>query len=288
MRRSAVLVLAALLLLPTCGGDGPVVISDLDALTSYLVGVMEAESTLAQSAPANATASSVGAALEIARDQVAATESFAAAVAALEPPPEAEEDQQVLLDLAADQTDLYERMIAAVDDRNLAAITGLTREALGFMTRGADEAAGRQELVAAALAVHPERAMNQYLTAIAGLWVPLNADYQRLAADAQRSLLAGNVAGAAEPYEEMSVRFNAFLPQWEAVPAPPEAAGFHAAYREWAAEGIDLFDSLLPLLQEVDVASLQTTLPRMMAWAAGVNEILVMRNALTVEALMAP
>lgn len=288
MRRRAVFLLAALLLLPACGGDGPVVISDLAALTSYLVAVLEAESTLAQSAPAGAAASSVSQALEVARRQVEATEVFAAAVAALDPPPEAEEDQRVLLDLAADQTDLYERMIAAVDARDLAAITGLTREALGFMTRSADEAAGRQELVVAALAARPERPLNQYLTAIAGLWVPLNADYQRLAADAQRSLLAGNIAGAAEPYEEMSVRFNAFLPQWDAVPPPPEAAAFHAAYREWASEGIGIFDSLLPLLEEVEVARLQTALPSMLAWAAGVNDILVMRNTVTVEALLAP
>ena len=183
------------------------------------------------------------------------------------------------------------RLLLVEDDAMLGAAlrTGLRQDGHAVdWVRSADEAAGRQELVSAALAAHSDRPLNQYLTAIAGLWVPLNADYQRLAADAQRALLANNLAGAARPYRELSERLNSFLPDWEAVAPPAEAAEFHGRYYTWAAAGIGIFDSLLPVLEDANFSSLQSVFNDMMAWASGANEILLMRNEITVAALLAP
>jgi hypothetical protein len=206
----------------------------------------------------------------------------------LAPPPEAEDNQAALIGLAEDGIALSERLVEAVDSMDLQEISAIALDTLDLSIRGVDEVAERQTLIAAALAAHPERPLNQYLTAIGELWIPLTRDYHRLAGEAQRKLLTGDFSGAVGPYQELIDRFNRFLPEWDAVAPPVEAAEFHTWYREWAADGLDLVGLLLADLRDQDLTGLQGDLGQVTTWAVGWSEAIMLRNEITIAALEEP
>jgi hypothetical protein len=288
LMRRVCLLLLLVSLLASCGGDGaagPATVSDLPALTAYLIGVLEAESGLAAvTTPARAATATVQAA-DLAEQAVAAYADFAAAVTVLTPPPEAEGNQATLIRLAEDGTALSERLLEAIDSMDLPEITAIALDTLDLSIRSVDEVAERQALITAVLAAHPERPLSQYLTAVAGLWIPLTRDYHRLTSDAQRKLLAADFSGAVGPYQELIDRFNRFLPEWDAVVAPVEAAEFHTWYREWAGDGLDLIGFLLADLRDQDFTGLQGDLGQVATWANGWSEAILRRNAITIAAL---
>jgi len=289
--RRVCLSLLLVLLLYACGGDGEggaVVVSDLPALTAYLIGVLEAESDLAAVTTPTLAATTTEQAADLAEQAVAAYADFAAAVAALAPPPEAEDNQVALIGLAEDGVALSERLVEAVDSMDLQEITAVALDTLDLSIRGVDEVAERQTLIAGVLATHPERPLNQYLTAVGELWIPLTKDYHRLTSEAQRRLLTGDFSGAIGPYQELIDRFNRFLPEWDAVVAPVEAAEFHTWYREWAGDGLELISLLLTDLRDQDLTGLQGDLSQVATWATGWSEAILRRNAITIAALENP
>jgi len=265
-----------------------VIVSDLPALRAYLIAVLEAESELATVATPTAAATTAAGAARLAEEAAAAYESFAAAVGELDAPREAESNQAALIELAEDGIALSERLAAVIGSMDLQEITAIALDTLDLAIRGVDEVGQRQALIAAVLATHPERPLNQYLTAVGGLWIPLTEDYHRLTGEAQRKLLDGDLSGAIGPYQEMLDEFRGFLPEWGAVVPPPEAAEFHTWYRDWVTDGLDLLGALLDVLEDRNLTGLQGGLGDVSAWATGLSEAILLRNEVTLVALREP
>ncbi|MBM3695633.1 MAG: hypothetical protein FJW79_06850 [Actinobacteria bacterium] len=290
MRRVSLFLMLATLLLPACGGGsgGTVVVSDLPALGAYLIGVLQAETALAAEASPILTSTGGAAADDLAQGAEAAYSAFAAAIAGLSPPPEAKANQRNLIALAEDGAEISARLGGAAEAMDLRELTSIAVDTLELSIRSVDEVAERQNLIGAVLAAHPDRPMNRYLIAIADLWVPLTADYHRLTGKVQRSLLDGRVSGAVGPCEELLGRFDEFLPKWEAITPPPDAAEFHQWYREWAAEGLDIVGGLLANLRSQNLTGLPGSMRRVTAWAEGWSQAIQLRNQITIAALEQP
>ncbi len=271
------------------GGGGTAAVSvpaeEIDALSVYLAGVLEAEIPVGEASSAANAAAATFRAADAERALAAAFDLYSTQVAQLAPPPSAREHQSLVLEVAEGASDLYSRVADATSAGDTAALTSLQADSLDWMNLAIEEATLRELLINAALSAHADGPLSRYLLDTGMVRSAVFADFQAFLSRVQTSLASGQWQMSVDQIDEEIGLIEGFLADWWQVVPPPEAAAYHSAQGDAVQTMVDELSGLSASLESQDLAGVQGALGRLMQGVADAQEALMLRNELTIQAL---
>jgi hypothetical protein len=259
--------------------------AEIDALSVYLAGVLEAEIPVGEASSAANAAATTREAADTQQALAAAFGLYGTRVAQLAPPPSAQEHQSLVLELAERANDLYSRAAEATAANDTAALTGLQTDLVAWMDLAIEEATLREMLINTALSAHADLPLNRYLLDTGAVRSAVFIDFQTFLGRVQTSLAAGQWQASLSQIDDEIGMIDGFLADWRQVTPPPEAAAYHTAQGEAVQTISDELGGLSSSLESQDLTGVQGSLSSLLRAVARAQEALMLRNELAVQAL---
>jgi hypothetical protein len=260
---------------------------EIDALSAYLVAVLEAEAPVGEASAAANTIATTQQAASAQRDLADAFQVCGDQVAQLDPPPSAREDQGLIVQMAADAVDLYRRVADAVESGDTSALLAMQSDLVDWMALAVQEATERELLINTALAAEAEVPLNRYLLDTGAVRTAVFGDLQTFLEEVQTDLTAGRWQATVQLIGEEIGIIDGFLADWEQLTPPPEAAAYHTAQGEAVRTVNQGLTDLQSALESQDISGLQTALLSITREVGQAQEVLLQRSQLIIQALSA-
>jgi hypothetical protein len=258
---------------------------EINALSAYLAGVLEAEIPVGEASSAANAAATSGEAADTQRALAAAFGLYGRQVGQLDPPPSAREHQGLVLELAETANTLYLQSAEAVADNDTAALVALQGDLTDWMDLAVREATLRELLINTALSAHADLPLNRYLLDTGEVRSAIFADFQGFLGRVQTALTAGQWQASIGQIEEEIGIIDGFLDDWDQVVPPAEAAAYHTAQGDAVLALRGQLESLMSALESQSLSGVQGAISRLVQAAAQAQEALIARDELTSAAL---